>query len=403
MSKIALIASGHAGSTMPLIKAFLDKGYDVDYYILCNKEVKDIEATDCNYIPSHRGISQIPVASYPKLQSEYIQSVRFRIFCISTYRPFENNYLLNKAVGIARTWQIKKACQFINKQNYEFVNFIGRYKVTDIVRYARYIKTKYIVSLHEVCNHITPNFEQPNSVLNYLFKHKIPIVLYSDKSLEDMKKYKGVNHSYLYRENFGLFESFKIYSGRHDLSLPGKYVLFIGRLTPYKGLRLFYEATKDLANQGYKFVVAGNGKDEALEDIKSTPNYTVINMYLTDEDFVELIERCSFVVCPYTSISQSGIPQTVFVFNKPIVATDLDGFREIIIDKKNGLLFELNKTSELTQCITKAITDENVMNELIAGAKNFDGLFPNYSWNTISDKYEEDFIKRKHEPSNFIK
>lgn len=394
MSKIALIASGHAGSTMPLIKAFLDKGYDVDYYILCNKEVKDIEATDCNYIPSHRGISQIPVASYPKLQSEYIQSVRFRIFCISTYRPFENNYLLNKAVGIARTWQIKKACQFINKQNYEFVNFIGRYKVTDIVRYARYIKTKYIVSLHEVCNHITPNFEQPNSVLNYLFKHKIPIVLYSDKSLEDMKKYKGVNHSYLYRENFGLFESFKIYSGRHDLSLPGKYVLFIGRLTPYKGLRLFYEATKDLANQGYKFVVAGNGKDEALGDVRSNGNYVVINRYLSDEDFVELVERCRFVVCPYTSISQSGIPQTTFVFQKPIIATNLDGFREIIRHGQNGLLFNLSNIDELKKCIVGLINDKQLLNELERGVTEFDSMFPEYCWSNISSQYERHFIKR---------
>lgn len=403
MNRIAFLASGHAGSTMPLIKAFLDKGYAVDYYILCNKSVKDVEATDCAFAPTKRGLEEIPSTFWHKLSEDYIRTDRFRIFSISTYRPFESNMVLNKIVGAIRTLQIRRVCRFINQQNYQFVNFIGRYQVSDITRYAKYIRTKYIVSLHEVCNHLNPNFKEPNSILRYLFAHKIPIVLFSDKSLEDMKQYTGVNEKCLYRENFGLFESFQIYKGRRSLDLPETYVLFIGRLTPYKGLRVFYEATKELASKGYQFVVAGNGKDEALEDIKSTPNYTVINMYLTDEDFVELIERCSFVVCPYSSISQSGIPQTVFVFNKPIVATDLDGFREIIIDKKNGLLFELNKTSELTQCITKAITDENVMNELIAGAKNFDRLFPNYSWNTISDKYEEDFIKRKHEPSNFIK
>lgn len=394
MSKIAFIASGHAGSTMPLIKAFLNKGYEVDYYILCNKEVKDIEATDCNYIPSHRGICQIPVANYPILQSEYIQSDRFHIFCISTYRPFENNYILNKTVGIARTWQIRKACKFINKQDYAFVNFIGRYKVTDVVRYARYIKTKYIVSLHEVCNHVTPNFERPNSVLNYLFKHKIPIVLYSDKSLEDMKKYKRVNPSYLYRVNFGLFESFKINKGRKDLSLPDKYVLFIGRLTPYKGLRLFFEATKDFANQGYKFVVAGNGKDEALDDVRSNGNYIVINRYLSDEDFVELIERCQFVVCPYTSISQSGIPQTTFVFRKPIIASDLDGFREIIRHNKNGLLFNVGNIEELKNSIVGLINNKQLLIELENGVTEFNSLFPEYSWSNISSQYEKYFINR---------
>lgn len=377
---------------MPLIKSFIDKGFYVDYYILCNKEVDNIEATDCKYVPKNRGIEKIPLENWLMLSTKYYKSQKISFYSISTYRPFEKNILLNKFIGVARTIQIKRVCKYINKQNYEFVNFIGRYQVSDIVRYGKYIKSKYVVSLHEVCNHLNPDFDHPNSILHFLFKRHVPVVLFSEKSLEDIKCYKGAENGIFYRENFGKFNSFMIYKGQRELELPEKYVLFIGRLTPYKGLRLFYEATKELANEGYKFVVAGNGKDEALADIIKSPNYIVINRYLTDKNFVELIERCSFVVCPYTSVSQSGIPQTVFVFNKPIIASDLDGFREIIKDQKNGLLFPSSDLVLLKEKIKKLLMNESLQNTLIDGVMNFETLFPEYAWDNISDKYIADFI-----------
>ncbi len=391
MKKIAFLASGHAGSTMPLIKAFLEKGYKVDYYILCNNEVKNIEATDCRYTSTHRGVEEIAPKYWPKLSNNYIKSNRLKIYSVNTNRPFENIKFLNIVAGYIRSWQIRKICEYINEQNYCFVNFIGRYQVSDIIRYGEFVKTKYIVSLHEVCNHSRPDYDHPNHVLRYLFRKRIPIIVFSDKSRHDLKKYKGSENAIIYRENFGKFNSFKIYQGRKNLDLPDNYVLFIGRLTPYKGLRIFFEATKDLARKGCKFVVAGNGSDEALNDIKSIPNYTVINRYLTDEDFVELVERCSFVVCPYTSVSQSGIPQTVFVFNKTIVATDLDGFREIIIDGENGVLCPINDKLKLSENISLLINESDKREKLEKGVQQFEKLFPLYSWNEIADKYEKDF------------
>lgn len=392
MKKIAFLASGHAGSTMPLIKAFLEKGYQVDYYILCNNEVHDIEATDCRYTSTHRGVEEIAPKYWPKLSNNYIKSNRFKIYSVNTYRPFENSKILNIIAGYIRLRQIRKICEYINGQKYCFVNFIGRYRVSDIIRYGDFIKTKFIVSLHEVCNHSNPDFNHPNNVLRYLFRKRIPIIVFSDNSGHDLKKYKGSENAIIYRENFGKFNSFKIYQGRKNLVLPDNYVLFIGRLTPYKGLRLFFEATKDLAKKGCKFVVAGNGRDEALDDIKSMPNYIVINKYLTDEDFVELVDRCSFVVCPYKSVSQSGIPQTVFVFNKTIIASDLEGFKEIITDGENGLLCPINDTLILSETISLLINHPDKREALESRVKQFEKMFPSYSWKEIANKYERDFL-----------
>ncbi|MDE6284595.1 MAG: glycosyltransferase, partial [Bacilli bacterium] len=260
------------------------------------------------------------------------------------------------------------------------------------IQYGKYIKTKYIVSLHEVCDHSNPDFDHPNKVLKYLFSNKVPIILFSDKSTEDIKKYKGAVEENLYRVNFGQFDSFKIFQGEKHLDLPSHYVLFIGRFTPYKGLRLFYEATKELASKGYHFVVAGSGNDEAIEDLKRIPNFTIINRYLSNRDFVELVERSSFIVCPYTSMSQSGIPQTAFVFNKPIIATDLDGFKEIIQNGRNGLLFSSNNKLELSEYINLLIENNSYLNELIEGVGMFEKLFPKYSWKEITETYIKDFI-----------
>lgn len=391
MKKIAFIASGHTGSTLPLVKELLANGYHVDLYILCNKRINGMEASDCRFLPKRRGLEEIPNENWPKTK-DYLDSDNIRFFSINTMRPFENNQLLHFLVGFVRSFYIREACRYINSQSYELVNIVGRYTVSDIVRYCKYINLKTIVSLHEVCNHLEPSFDNPNKVLSYLFQKKIPIILFSDKSLSDIKKYKNSGNGCFYRMNFGEFESFSIYKARKELNLPEKYILFIGRLTPYKGLRDFYAATKEIITPDYKCVVAGSGYDETLEDISHNPSYIVLNRYLSDADFAELVERCSFVVCPYTSISQSGIPQTVFVFNKPIIATDLDGFREIIKDGNNGLLFRKSNIEELKTKIIDLVTDRCLLNKLVDGVENFDVNFPEYCWKNITLKYIDCFL-----------
>lgn len=395
MKKIAIIGKGHAGSTIPLIREFVLKGFVVDYYILSLGSVHDIEAADISFSTKKKGIVRVPSDNWGALYNYFGGNDSVNIFTINTPRPFEKMFLLKHVISLYRSLLIRSICKNIDKKHYQFVNIVGRYDVYDIIKYCSYLKSKTIVSLHEVCNHSAPDFTHPNKVLKCLFKINIPIVVFSKKSFDDILRYNLANPKNIYQINFGLFSSYAIFRGRYDMLLPERYLLFIGRITPYKGLPSLYEAYNLLSSstkEKVKIVIAGSGHDEYVEKMKRCDSFVVINRFLKNEEIVELIERAEAVVCPYTSASQSGIPQTVFVFGKPIIATNILGLNDVIKNEYNGLLIDTHNPTKLADKIENIWNDSRILKGLSHDMKEFEDMFPYYSWKFIADCYLKNFV-----------
>ena len=106
--KIAILSSGHGGSTLPLAKAFLNHGYAVDYYMIANAVgvESQIEATDLTYTTQSIGLQQISLSNSPHL-NEYIDSVNFRFFSITLQRPFRNVPIVRDVMHIVRNYTKK--------------------------------------------------------------------------------------------------------------------------------------------------------------------------------------------------------------------------------------------------------------------------------------------------------
>ena len=85
-------------------------------------------------------------------------------------------------------------------------------------------------------------------------------------------------------------------------------------------------------------------------------------------------------------MSQSGIPQTAYVFNKPIIASNLDGFREVISNKVNGLLFEVNSIEQLSTAMEDSLNPD-IYTKLVNGVSDFQNQYPAYSWSCIAEQY----------------
>ena len=89
------------------------------------------------------------------------------------------------------------------------------------------------------------------------------------------------------------------------------------------------------------------------------------------------------VVCPYRSASQSGIPMTVFLFKKPIVASNMEGFKGIIEHNITGLVVdELNATS-FANSIEQLVRDKALRQSI---ANNIAEKFSTgeFSWSSIA-------------------
>lgn len=391
--KIALITFGFTGSLFPLARTLQKKGYEIDIYILNYIGFDDLEAFDCKYASKRFGVEEVPTQYWKSMSEYFVNSEKVHLFSIRMPRPYVKVPILRNIIEIVSLRYSSQISDYINHKKYRVINFIGAYFSQNYLTIIKKLNSRVVFSLHEVCNHSKPNYSKPTKLLKYLLENKIDIIVYSDNSLKHIRNYKNICFNKIERINFGLFETYSTIPQTNTLTLPENFILFYGSILPYKGLSILYQAFSSLSNKNIYLVVAGKGYDDCLKNIQNDNRCILINRRLSNSELCELIRKCRFVVCPYLTMSQSGIPQTVYPFHKPIIASDLDGFREIINSGKNGLLFKKCNVSELANCMTALVENEDLYNNLVKSVQTFEHDYREYSWDYISEKFIDCYLR----------
>jgi len=393
MKRIAFIEEAFMGSTLPLAKQFCKNGYGVDIYYL-RDFIKEPEGTYCEYTASKDRITSIPDDRLCEIR-EYVDGDNINIYLVRLMRPFESVPVIRNIAGCIMNRHLKQMTEFIDAKGYEFVNVISNYNTDRFTKIIPYLKSKTVLSLHEVWNHYQPS-KKPSRLLRAAIKKGIEIVVFSQNSYNDILKIEGIDREKVSVIPFGLFESYgSLKPAAPKEPLPQKYFLFYGYIVPYKGLSLIKEAVDILGERlkDYKIVLAGDGNDPVLHQVSDDNRYITIPRYISNSELAYLISKAYAVLCPYKTVSQSGIPQTAFVFNTPIIASDLKGFKEII-DKDNGLFFKCNDAKGLAEAMLKLINDSMLRNRLSDNIKAFDVQHPSFDWNNIYSLYKNHFLKQ---------
>jgi glycosyltransferase involved in cell wall biosynthesis len=388
MKRIAFLTRHFTGATFPLAKEFLRKGYAVDYYIICEGTVDIDEAASVPPLRVSGRWDVININEWPELY-KYFNSEYFRFYYYRRPRPYKRVPVIKNIVAARTLLRDKFFCNYLDKKQYECINLVGTNRSDDYVNYLKYLRTPIIISLHEVIPNLLKKANlQPSSFLKAVFSSFCEIVVHSKNSYEDIQLYKELNIRKLHMINFGKFDSFSSLRTDNAIidNLPPEYILFYGRIVPYKGLDTLYNAVANHREffNNHKIVVAGSGTVDCLSVVKDDDSFITINRFITNEELASLIAHSLFVVCPYRGISQSGIPQTTFVFNKPIVSSNLDAFKEVMIDGVDGLMFKAEDYDDLAAKMREMIMSyqvyENNLNE-------FEQNHPQYAWNNIAEEY----------------
>jgi len=132
------------------------------------------------------------------------------------------------------------------------------------------------------------------------------------------------------------------------------FVLFLGKISPYKGLDYLLPAIIIVHKQcpDCKLIVAGNGKFHF--DISTYSSFDFIdlrNRFIPENELVALIKNCAFMVCPYTDATQSGVIMSAFAFNKPVIATNVGGLPEMVKNQHYGIIINEKDTDALAESI----------------------------------------------------
>jgi glycosyltransferase involved in cell wall biosynthesis len=178
-------------------------------------------------------------------------------------------------------------------------------------------------------------------------------------------------------------------SARMQMGLkPDDFVLlFFGIITKYKGLNVLLEAMSDIKSniKNHRLVIAGRVDekykpefDTLLTRYKSL-NVTVNNGFIEEGKVQQHFKSADVTVLPYLEASQSGVMFHSYTYGVPVIAPDLGGFSDDILQGKTGYLFEAGNAASLSQTIMKLYNEMDFRSSEIT---NFIKEFSheNYSW-----------------------
>lgn len=172
---------------------------------------------------------------------------------------------------------------------------------------------------------------------------------------------------------------------------PGKIrLLFVGRLTPIKGLNVLLEALRGL--NGIELVVAGNGDQRSeLETLART--YTIDAKFVgrvTASKRDDLLLASDIVVIPSLALADGrteGMPVIcleAMAAGRPIVAARAGGLPEIIVDGENGLLFDPGNVDMLSNMLRMLVDDAALRESISRRARE---TVSAYGWESIAPRF----------------
>lgn len=250
-----------------------------------------------------------------------------RLDVVETYKHNKLSFALNTLAF----WKVNRICKLIEefKPDCLYVPFLLTW---DFLIYPKLYKKMRIVStLHDP----HPHDASKNPFSNWISKqNKKAYRFVNDVIILNNIDVQYVKNNYCPNVHVIPHASFSYYV--NEISSDNKInntIGFLGRIEPYKGLDLLVDAFSRIDDK-YKLIIAGGGKidDKTLMMIKNNRRIELINRYIEDEEFTELINRMDFVVLPYKRASQSGVIPLAFAHGKTVIATDVGALKEQVPD-----------------------------------------------------------------------
>jgi glycosyltransferase involved in cell wall biosynthesis len=166
-------------------------------------------------------------------------------------------------------------------------------------------------------------------------------------------------------------------------------VLFVGRLIPRKGLSFLIEAAKYVVREfnETKFVVVGNGPLKnslmaRLEKMKLVGNFVFLGD--VSEAMLPVLYNCADVFAlPSIQEGQGIALLEAQATAKPVVAFDVGGVHEAVLDKETGFLMKPD-SHELAEVIMKLLANWSLREKI--GSKGREFVSSNFSWDVCATR-----------------
>lgn len=232
-------------------------------------------------------------------------------------------------------------------------------------------------------------------ILIKYFTHSVLTNTYSIKKEYESYKWFPKNHiKVIYNGvevNYTQISENKISElcSRHQLKPEEKIILSVGRLNRQKGFTYLIKAAQQAQQAGkrWRFLILGNG------DLQQKLEAQIYDCQLSNIELLGFIEN----VRPYYALADvfvlsslsEGTPNVVLeaMANKlPVIATDVNGVREVIRNGENGVMIPAKDPSAIYNAVDQLIDDTQLQEKFILNGYN------NIIENFTIQKFSENFI-----------
>ena len=258
---------------------------------------------------------------------------------------------------------------------------------------AKVTGRKFVTTFHGTYNFNSKIKRFYNSVMvrsdliiagsNFIFSHiKENYTKYFDAKKKLLVIFRGINVDY-FDPTTKLESDEKKLLKEWQIEKDKKIILLPGRLTGWKGQEVFIEAVNlvntELGYEAFYAVILGSEQGRELYKkklIRLTEQHRLINQ-------VKFIDHCKDMALAYKVsdivVSASIEPEAfgrVAVeaqsMERPIIASNIGGSNETVIDEKTGFLFDSNNAKSLSKKILKVLSMDEVSLQSIGkeGRKN---------------------------------
>ena len=263
---------------------------------------------------------------------------------------------------------------------------------------SKITRKKFVTTFHGTYNFKSKIKKFYNSVMlrsdlviagsNFIFSHiKENYKEYLNNSKKFLVIFRGINIDYfdasttLTEDEDKLFKSW-------NLEVEKKTILLPGRITEWKGHEMFIEAMNkiniQLGHKSFKAVILGSDQGR---DLYKKKLIRLVEQYRMN-DQIKFVDHCENMPLAYkisdlivsTSIEPEAFGRIAVEaqsMEKPIIASNLGGSKETIVNNKTGILFDAGDSDDLSKKIIQFFNfDKSTIEQMgKEGRKNVSAKF----------------------------
>lgn len=366
-----------ADCDFPLIKEMQERGSDIRYYMPIGYNFKSSSILEFEKPVRKWGIHKGTKITGMDKYKDCLNLDNLYLICGRIYKWWPLTWLLwicvyihillYKADIIHITWQLR-----------------GWEK---ILLYLPFISKK-IMTVHDPLQHSNViGSEQNEKDRIKCFKWATRFILLNSQQVDEFSRKYNIPKSKIAVSKLGVYDSIK-YLNIRKTELKEPFILFFGLITPHKGIEYLLDAMLLVHKEceDVNLLVAGSG--HIYFDMTKYADKEYIkfeNRYIGISELAEMINHSLFVVCPYKDATQSGVVQTAFAMEVPVVATNVGALPDMVKDNVYGKIVPPCDSETLASVMIELIKDKEKLNSLKNNIKT--QWISSMSWGPIVEDY----------------